>query len=151
MPMPYAYRHAGAEWRAFLDDLRDRTGLVSDNHAYTVAEAVLKTFRARLTPAQALGFAELLPAVPRAIFVSGWNIAAPPRPFGTRAEQVAEVQALRPDHSLTPPTAIEDVAFALWRRVNHAEFRRVLGALPAAATVFWTVDAPPEDLATRFA
>ena len=149
--MPYPYRHASAEWRAFLDDVRDRTGLTSDNLAYTVIEAVLKTFRARLAPAEALRFAEVLPAVPRAIFVSGWDIAAAPRPFGTRAMQVAEAQALRPDHSLTPPSAIEDVAFALWRRVNHAELARILATLPAEAADFWHVDAPPGMLDSRFA
>jgi len=151
MPMPHAYRHAGAEWRAFLDDVRDRSGLATDNLAYTAIEAVLATFRARLTVPQALRFAAVLPAVPRAIFVTGWDATRPPDPFGTRAAQVAQVQALRPDHSLTPDSAIEDVAYALWRRVNHAELRRVLADLGPEATRFWQVDAPEAELATRFA
>jgi hypothetical protein len=33
MPMPWTYRHASREWRAFLDDVKDATGLTSDNMA----------------------------------------------------------------------------------------------------------------------
>jgi uncharacterized protein (DUF2267 family) len=47
MPMPWTYRHASREWGAFLDDVKDATGLTSDNMAYTAVDGVLQAFRAR--------------------------------------------------------------------------------------------------------
>jgi uncharacterized protein (DUF2267 family) len=151
MPMPHAYRHAHRDWRAFLDDVQEVTGLTSDNMAYTAIEAVLKTFRCRLTVAEALRFADILPAVPRAIFVSGWDSTAPVVPFAPRAALEAEVRAHRPHHNLTPDTAIEAVARALWRQVRHDDLSAVLATLPEGAADYWTVPgADPADLATRF-
>jgi uncharacterized protein (DUF2267 family) len=152
MPMPWTYRHASREWKAFLDDVKDVTGLSSDNMAYTAVDGVMQTFRARLTAEEGLRFASVLPAVPRAIFVAGWVPTDPPLPFGTRADMTAEAKALRPNHNLTPDNAIRATARAVWRSVNHAEFRRVLETLPEDAMDFWTVEgADPADLATRMA
>ncbi len=152
MPMPWTYRHASREWRAFLDDVKEWTGLVSDNSAYTAIQGVLIAFRRRLSPAQGIAFAAILPTVPRAIFVDRWQIDASPVPFAPRAELLAEIKALRPDHNLTPDTAIEATARALWRRVNHADLDRVLDRLPAGAREYWTVPgADPADLAPRLA
>jgi uncharacterized protein (DUF2267 family) len=150
MPMPWTYRHASREWGAFLDDVKDATGLTSDNMAYTAVDGVLQTFRARLTAAEGLRFASVLPAVPRAIFVAGWVPQDPPLPFARLAEMTAEARALRPNHNLTPDNAIAATARAVWRSVNHAEFDRVLDTLPEGARAFWTVPgADPADLATR--
>lgn len=150
MPMPWTYRHASREWRAFLDDVKEVTGLVSDNMAYTAIDGVLQAFRARVTAAEGLRFASVLPAVPRAIFVAGWVPRDPPLPFASRAEMTAEVRALRRHHNLTPDNAIGATARAVWRSVNHAEFSRVLATLPPGAQAFWTVEgADPADLATR--
>ena len=150
MPMPWTYRQASREWRAFLDDVKDATGLETDNLAYTAIQGVLHAFRRRLTPAQGIAFAGVLPAVPRAIFVEGWEIEAPPRPMGTREDWTREAQALRPHHNLTPDTAVCATARALWRQVNHADLRRVLAGLPPGAAEFWSVPgAAPGDLAAR--
>lgn len=150
MPMPYAYRNASKDWRAFLDDVRDVTGLTSDNMAYTAIDGVFRAFRRRLTPAHAIRFAGVLPAVPRAIFVQDWDIAAPPIPWADRAELMREVQGLRRDHNIAPSNSIEAVGRALWRRVNHADLRRVLNALGPEASAFWDVSgADPGDLAMR--
>jgi len=150
MPMPATYRQAGREWRAMLDDVREVTGLQTDNLAYTAIEGVLKTFRRRLTVRQALAFADVLPAIPRAIFVSGWQPEDAPVPFPARADLVAEVKALRPHHSLTPDNAIEAVARALWRLVRHDDLNRVLDRLPPDARAFWDVPGgDPEDLRAR--
>ncbi|MFD2440093.1 DUF2267 domain-containing protein [Paracoccus kondratievae] len=83
MPMPWTYRHASKEWRAILDDLKDRMDLVSDNSAYTALDGVLQVFRRRLTAQQGLDFASVLPAIPRAIFVAGWRPEAEPPPLPT--------------------------------------------------------------------
>jgi uncharacterized protein (DUF2267 family) len=152
MPMPATYRHASREWRAFLDDVKEATGLVSDNMAYTAVDGVFRTFRARLNVEQGLRFASVLPAVPRAIFVAGWVPADPPLPFASRAEMTREAQALRPHHNLTPDNAIAATARALWRSVRHADLERVLATLPDGAAAFWAVEgADAKDLATRFA
>ena len=84
MPMPWTYRHASKEFRAFLDDAKERMGLASDNMAYTAVDAVLQVFRRRLTPEQGIAFADLLPSVLRAVFVYRWDVARPPVPFGPR-------------------------------------------------------------------
>lgn len=146
MPMPWTYRHASREFRAFLDDAKDRMGLDSDNMAYTAVDGVFRTFRRRLTPAQGILFACALPSVLSAIFIRHWDVTAPPLPFASRAEMTREAQALRPHHNLTPDTAIEDTAWALWRVMNSADLARVLDKLPPEARDFWAVDAPPADL-----
>lgn len=71
MPMPWTYRHASREWQGFLGDARERMGLSSDNMAYTAIDGVFQVFRRRLTAAEGLRFATILPSVPRAIFVAG--------------------------------------------------------------------------------
>ncbi len=49
MPMPWTYRRAPKEWRAFLDDVKERLALVLDNMANIAVDAVLQVFRRRLT------------------------------------------------------------------------------------------------------
>ncbi|MCA2014122.1 DUF2267 domain-containing protein [Cereibacter sphaeroides] len=150
MPMPWTYRHASREWRAFLDDVRDYAGLETDNVAYTAIQGVLQTFRRRLTPEEGIAFAQVLPAVPRAIFVEGWDLATKPAGFGTREDWRAEAKALRPHHNLTPDTAVEAVARALWRQVNHMDLQRVIARMPDGSESFWSVPgATPEELAVR--
>lgn len=150
MPMPHSYRHASREWRGFLDDAKDRMELISDNSAYTAIQGVLLVFRRRLGVQQALRFASMLPAVPRAIFVADWDISEPVLPFGPREEMTREAQALRPHHNLTPANAIEATAWALRRAVLPADFERALAQCPPEAREFWWVDADPSELGPRF-
>lgn len=150
MPMPWTYRHASREFRAFLDDAKDRMGLVSDNMAYTAVDGVFRTFRARLTAEQGLRFAGVLPSVPRAIFVADWVPLNPPRPFADRATLTREAQAVRRDHNLTPDNAIEAVAWALRRSCDQRALDRVLAHLPEGALAFWRVDVDdPGELVPR--
>lgn len=146
MPMPWTYRHASREWRAFLDDARDAMGLETDNLAYTAIQGVLQTFRRRLTPQQAVAFAPVLPTVPRAIFVADWNLSEPPALPGSRADWTDEAKALRPDHNLTPDNCVEATAIALRKSVRRDDLERVLTALPGFAREFW--DTPSVDPAT---
>jgi len=146
MPMPWTYRHASREFRAFMDDAKERMDLSSDNMAYTAVDGVMQVFRRRLTPEQGILFASALPSVLAAIFIRGWDITAPPLPFGTRDEMTREAQALRPHHNLTPDNAIEATAWALWRVMNSADLALMLDKLPKDARAFWTADAPPEEL-----
>ncbi len=149
MPMPAAYRHATRDFRAFLDDAKEALRLGSDNMAYTAVDGVFQTFRRRLTVDQGLRFAELLPAVPRAIFLTGCR-PAPPVPFADRAALVREAQALRRAHNLTPAHAIEAVAWALRRHVRQPDLDRLLAELPEGAVAFWEVRVEdPHELARR--
>ncbi len=150
MPMPWAYRHASKDWAAFLEDAKEKLGLTSDNAAYTAVEGVLRAFRRRLSYDEGLAFAQILPAVLRAIFVADWHPEVPPPPFAARAELAREAMALRPNHNLTPPHAIEAVAWALRRSVDQAALDRVLARLPEGAVAFWHVEVKdPAELERR--
>ena len=150
MPMPWTYRHASKEWRAILDDLKDRMDLTSDNSAYTAMDGVLQVFRARLTAQQGLNFASVLPAIPRAVFVAGWQIHLPPLPFSDRATLVQEVKKVRQNQNLTPDNAIEATAWSLRRYTNKADLERVLATLPEGAVAFWHVDvSDPREIEPR--
>ena len=145
--MPWAYRHATKDWQAFLADARDGLGLTSDNMAYTAVQGVLLAFRRRLAPREVLAFADLLPAVLRALFVAGWDPLAPPVPWPDRAALEDEARALRPHHNLTPPDPIAPVARALRRTVRQLDLDRVLAAVGPEAEAFWHVDDAPAVLA----
>lgn len=73
MPMPGTYRQASREWQAFLGDARDAMDLSSDNVTFTAVQGVCLAFRRRLTPQQAVDFAQILPSVLRALFVADCN------------------------------------------------------------------------------
>ena len=145
MPMPWTYRQATREWQVFLADACAAMDLTSDNAAFTAVEGVLHTFRRRLTPQQAIDFAQVLPAVPRALFVAHWQLADPVPP-GTRADWTAEAMALRPHHNLTPANCVEATALALGQSVLRGDLDRVLATLPAFAAEFWST--PGIDAAT---
>ena len=140
MPMPSTYQRATEEWRAFLEDVKGRMDLVSDNMAYTAVDGVFQVFRRRLTVQQGLDFASILPAVPRAIFVKDWDVTAAPIPFADRQVMTREAQELRRHHNLTPDNAIEATAWAVRRCTDPLAFERVLATLPQEARDFWRVD-----------
>ncbi|MEM8654545.1 MAG: DUF2267 domain-containing protein [Pseudomonadota bacterium] len=148
--MPWTYRHATKEWRAFLDDAKERMSLHSDNMAYTAVDGVLQVFRRRLTAQQGLDFASVLPSVLRAIFVHGWDVTSPPVSFPDRDALTAEVKSVRARHNLTPDNVIEATAWAIRRCTNARDFERVLQTLPEDARAFWHVDTDdPADLNQR--
>jgi uncharacterized protein (DUF2267 family) len=105
-----------------------------------MVQAVLQTFRRRLDVKDALLFASVLPAGARALFVADWDLDEPIRQFADVATMTKEVQRLRPDHNLSPDSAIRDVARALRRNVDPVAFDDVLGRLPAGAAAFWRLD-----------
>ncbi len=148
--MPWTYRHASKEWQAFLDDVKERMFLESDNMAFTAVDAVLQVFRRRLTAQQGLDFAAVLPSVLRAIFVQGWDTTKGPVPFSKRSELIAEVKQNRKNHNLTPDNAIEATAWAIRRCTNNRDFERVLQKMPEGAVAFWHVDVDdPAELEQR--
>jgi uncharacterized protein (DUF2267 family) len=138
MPMPWTYRQATREWQAFLAAAREAMDLTSDNAAYTAVQGVLRAFRRRLTPQQAIDFAQVLPAVLRALFVADWRLDEGPVPPDTRAAWTAEAMALRPHHNLTPANCVEATALALRGSVLRGDLERVLATLPPFAAEFWS-------------
>ena len=136
--MPWTYRQATREWQAFLADARAAMDLETDNVTYTAVQGVLQAFRRRLTPQQAIDFAQVLPSVLRALFVADWQLNEGPLPPGTRADWTAEAMALRPHHNLTPSNCVEATALALRKSVPRADLDRVLATLPPFAAEFWS-------------
>ena len=139
MPMPWTYRHGAAEWRRFLADIRDEMGTPSDNVAYTTAEGTFRAFRARLTVDQMAGFAQVLPAMPRALFFEGWT-PGPPAPWACAATYLAEIKALRAEHNLSNDLALIAVAVALNRAVGPERLIRALDLIGPEARAFWAVE-----------
>lgn len=141
MTIPFDYTRASIEFEKLMVDARDCAGLSTTNMAWNMVVGVLWTFRRRLTVMQALRFAELLPAVPRAIFVEGWaaelEARVEPLPFDSREALTQEVRSVRHEHNFSPPDSIRAVAQALRRHVDVAAFDRLLGELPAAARDYW--------------
>ncbi|MHB0950406.1 MAG: DUF2267 domain-containing protein [Allorhizobium sp.] len=137
MTIPREYREASRDFEAFMLDVRDRSGLATTNQTYTMVEGVLRVFRRRLTLGEAIAFAQVLPPVLRALFVSDWNLYEPLKSFGTRQEMTSEVRALRRDHNFATDSAIADVAAVLRRHVDADAFDRVLDTLPEGARAFW--------------
>lgn len=139
MPMPQDYQVAQQAFNALLDETRDALGLATRNQAYTVLEAVLVTFRRRLTADEVLLFADALPAVVRAVFVAGWTPAERQDGFGPRAAMEAEVKTLRRHHNFAPEGAIATVARALRRHIDDTRFDKALAGLPREARVYWEI------------
>lgn len=137
-PMPWTYRQASREWQAFLADVRAAMNLETDNGAYTAVQGVLQAFRRRLTAREAVGFAQVLPSVLRALFVADWRLDEGPLPPGTRADWTEEAMALRPRHNLTPSNCVEATALALRKAVLQEDLDRVLATLPPFAAEFWS-------------
>ena len=137
MPMPLEYRQASADFDAFMKDLVATSMIQTSHQAYTMLQAVLQVFRHRLTVGQAIAFANVLPPVLRAIFVSDWDTEAPVRPFADRNTLMKEVRSFRHDHNLSTETAIEDVTSTIRRHVDPEALERVLNTLPAEARRFW--------------
>ena len=137
MPVPLEYKRASEEFLKFLVDARDIAMLSTTNQAYTMVQGVLMTFRRRLDVKDAIAFAAILPPVLRAIFVTDWDIDASRAGFTDREALTREVQALRPDHNLSPDSSIRDVARALRLNVDEQVLDRVLARLPAGAAAFW--------------
>ena len=137
MTVPQEYVHASRDFDRFMSDFMEISMLETHHRAYAVVRAVLHVFRDHLPVDDALKFAEILPAVLRAIFVENWHPSTDTRPFPDRAQLILEVKANRHDHNLASESSISDVAAALRRNVNGTDLDRVLAARPAGAVAYW--------------
>ena len=153
MPVPFEYDNAGPQFHQLLRDARDYADLSTNNQSYTMVQGVLLVFRQRLDIRGALRFADVLPAVARAVFVTRWDWDAPVLPFVERDKLTLEVQAHRADHNYAPDTCISNVAAALRRNIDTRSLDKCLAGLGTAATNFWTpsdVDAARDHLEHPF-
>jgi uncharacterized protein (DUF2267 family) len=139
MPMPFAYRTASEDFEKFLDDLRRIAMLQTPHQTYQMLRAVLLVFRGHVDLQVAIDFAQSLPPVLRAIFIEDWNVAAPVTPFPDDETLQKEVMAIRPDHNVSTPTAIADVARALRNAMKREDHAFMLTRLPGPARRFWLV------------
>lgn len=137
LPVPLKYNNATSEFMRFLDDAQEAAGLATANQAFTMTEGVLRAFRRRLEVRDAIAFANVLPAVLRAIFVADWDLDAPRTEFGDRAAMVADAKTLRADHNFSPDNCIEAVAEALRKHLDVTALDRVLAGMPAGAADYW--------------
>ena len=144
--MPWTYRQATREWQAFLSDAQEAIGTPTDHSTFTAVEGTLRAFRRRLTPQQAIDFAQVLPSVLRALFVADWDLSLPPVPPGTRADWTREAQGLRRHHNIAPEGVVAGTATALRKAVLREDLDRVLSRLPPFAAEFWST--PGIDTAT---
>ena len=131
------YRLASQDFDRFLADIASEIGLGSRHQAYTTVQGVFLCFRRRLSIRDAIIFAQVLPAMLRALFVSDWDTDEPPADSWDRDLMTAEVKQLRADHNFSPDTSIRDVAVVVSRYVDADAFRRCLSKLPANARSFW--------------
>lgn len=138
MPYPMEYRHATEDFDRFLGDVIRETGLTTRNQAYTTVEAVLLCFRRRLSVYDAICFAQVLPAVLRAIFVAEWDIRETPETSWDLGQMTQEIKQLRVNHNFSGDTSIADVARALRQNVDAREFEACLGRLSPDARRFWS-------------
>lgn len=137
MTIPMEYQHASEDFMRILADARDEAGLGTMNQSFTMVDGVLRTFRRRLSAADVVRFAGVLPPVLRAMFVTGWDPAQTPVPFDSREAMTREAQGLRQHHNFAPEDAIAHVATAVRRHVDGPAFDQVLAGLPPAAMAFW--------------
>ena len=140
MTVPQEYRRASEQFEKLLVDARDIAMLQTTNQSYTMVQAVLQAFRRRLDVKDALLFAGVLPAGARALFVADWDLTEPKRAFADIVTMTREVKGLRPDHNMSPDSAIGDVARALRNNVDTAALDRALARLPPGAAAFWRLD-----------
>ena len=140
MPMPFNYRSATEDYEAFVRDVMALGLLQTSNQAYQAIRAVLHVFRSHVDHQVAIDFAQFLPAVLRSIFVEDWDLSAPVTPFPEQAALMKEVMAVRPDHNVSPESAIHDVAAALRKSLKKEDHALMLKNLPPEARKFWTVN-----------
>lgn len=139
MPMPQDYQTASQIFDRILEQVKDELSLATRNQAYTTLQAVLFVFRRRLTPDQVLQFADILPAMIRAIFVADWETAGQSANFRSRDELTREVQSFRRNHNFSPDNAISGVAKVIKTLVDANRFDAVLQSISTDAVAYWRI------------
>ena len=139
MPYPPDFETASRDFDRFLDLLKVEADVGTRHQAFQIAHAVFRVFRDHLSIADALLFADALPPLLRAMFVEDWQPVADPPPFPEREQLVAEVLAVRADHSFAGQHSIAHVARCLGMVGDANRLSLALSSLPESARQFWKV------------
>lgn len=137
MPMPQEYQQASPVFEEILARASDALGLETRNQTYTTLQSVLIVFRRRLRPEQILQFADVLPAIIRAMFVAGWTESEFTPVFGSREELTLEVKFVRRHHNFSPDHSIAGVVTVLRDHLDEARLDAVLKSFSEAAQSYW--------------
>lgn len=137
LPYPHEYMVATEKFADFLGDVKEEAGFGSRHMAYTMAQGVFQVFRRRIDQRSAIRFASVLPVGMRALFVDDWDTEEEQLPFADLAVMNEEVRNLRPLHNFATPTAIQQVAAAVKKHVDHEKIREVLEDISNEALAFW--------------
>lgn len=137
MPYPHEYMVATEKFADFLGDVKEEAGFGSRHMAYTMAQGVFQVFRRRIDQRSAIRFASVLPVGMRALFVDDWDTEEEQLPFADLAVMNEEVRNLRPLHNFATPTAIQQVAAAVKKHVDHEKIREALEDISNEALAFW--------------
>jgi len=137
MTVPMEYWRASQDFEDFLADAADAAALSTRNQSYTMVQGVLLAFRRRLTLVEAITFAQVLPAMLRALFIADWDPSEPLTQSWDAESILADIQGLREHHNFAPETSQANVAAVLRRHVDEAAFEACLARLPAPARAFW--------------
>ncbi|HOV04247.1 MAG TPA: DUF2267 domain-containing protein, partial [Kaistiaceae bacterium] len=92
MTQPYDVEFASGEYQSWLADLKVRAMLQTHNQAQAMMRSVLAMFRRHMPTADVLDFADALPALPRGIFIGGYEVTEAAR--ATRALRESEARLL---------------------------------------------------------
>lgn len=131
------YRLASQDFDRFLAEVAEQTNLSSRHQAYTTTQAVFQCFRRRIGTRDAIAFAQILPAMLRALFVQDWDPDEPIAQSWDPYVMTEEVKQLRVNHNFSPDTAICDVARVLRTYLDPKAFASCLSRLPEPAQSFW--------------
>ncbi len=95
MPMPREFQHASKDFDALIEDARDRADLATRHQTWTMIDRVPRVFRRRLTVAEGLRFAAVLPAVrPHHDFAPETAIAAVAGALRRQVDPIASERVL---------------------------------------------------------
>ena len=130
MTMPQEIELASKQFGDLLGELKQRALLETRNQCYAMMGAVLHEFRDHLSTAQAIAFADGLPPLVCAIFVTAWRPGDEPVAFTSRqAFSDAVVRRLSPHH-FPPASLVADVFALLAPRLDSARSAAVIDELP---------------------
>lgn len=107
--------------------------------AWNMVVGVLHAFRSRLSLADGIRFARVLPPMVRALFVEDWDPDQPPKDFGDASAWLADVRSVRHEHNFSPDNAVIAVARALQEQVHPPIWERILESMPEGARSYWSV------------
>lgn len=98
--------------------------------------AVLHRLRRHMTSAQVLDFADVLPPLPRGIFIERWR-PAEPEPLTSEQAFIAEVVTALAPHHVPPDTIIADVFAVLAEHTEPNAANTMQAQLPDPLKPLW--------------